>query len=117
MKKDKEKQAGYSENDNNENKEKRGVIKVINDYKRKKEIEAAENDVIFSEPLTPVEEEPPKPLVKGSIDRWFFLFAAMLIFFGSVMSYSASAVVAETEHGSSTYFLVSLYLLNFLLLL
>lgn len=104
MKKEKDKQAEYSEN--NENKEERGLIRVINDYKRKKEIKAAENDVIFSEPLTKAPEEPPKALVKGSIDKWFFLFAAMLIFFGAVMSYSASAVVAQTEYDSSTHFLV-----------
>jgi cell division protein FtsW len=104
VEKDKDKNTECSEN--NENKETRGVVKIINDYRRKKEIEAAENDIIFSEPLTKVPQEPPKPLVKGSIDKWFFLFAAMLIFFGVVMSYSASAVVAETEHDSSTYFLV-----------
>ncbi len=105
MKKDKEKQAEYSE-DNNKKTEERAVVRVINDYRRKKEIEAAENDVIFSETLTKAPEEPPQPLVKGSIDKWFFLFAAMLIFFGAVMSYSASAVVAETDYDSSTYFLV-----------
>ena len=106
MKKEKEKIAECSENDNNKKQEERGVVKVINDYKRKKEIQAAENDVIFSETLTKAPEEPPVPLVKGSIDKWFFLFAAMLIFFGAVMSYSASAVVAETEFDSSTYYLV-----------
>lgn len=104
MKQDKEKIAECSENNNK--KEERGVVKVINDYKRKKEIEAAENDIIFSEPLTKAPKEPPQPLVKGSIDKWFFLFSLMLIFFGVVMSYSASAVVAKNEYDDSTYFLV-----------
>ena len=57
MKQDKEKIAECSENNNK--KEERGVVKVINDYKRKKEIEAAENDIIFSEPLTKAPKEPP----------------------------------------------------------
>lgn len=66
----------------------------------------AYNDVIFSEPLTPAPEEAPKPLVKGSVDMWFLLWAMILVCFGAVMSYSASAVYAEQKFDSSTYFLV-----------
>ena len=104
MENDKEKQAECSEN--NDKDSERGVVRIINDYRRKKEIEAAENDIIFSEPLTKAPKEPPQPLVKGSIDKWFFLFSLMLIFFGVVMSYSASSVVAETEYDNSLHFLI-----------
>ena len=104
MENDKEKQAECSENNDKESE--RGVVRIINDYRRKKEIEAAENDIIFSEPLTKAPKEPPQPLVKGSIDKWFFLFSLMLIFFGVVMSYSASSVVAETEYDNSLHFLI-----------
>jgi len=66
----------------------------------------AENDVVFTEPLTPAPEEKPQALVKGGIDMWFLLWAMILICFGAVMSYSASAVYAEFEYDSSTYFLL-----------
>lgn len=65
-----------------------------------------ENDPIFSEPLTP--PPPPDetaPLKKGSIDMWFLLWAMLLVCFGAVMSYSASAVYAEQRYDSSTYYL------------
>ena len=104
MENDKDKQTECSEN--NDKPSERSVVRIINDYRRKKEIEAAENDIIFSEPLTKVPKEPPQPLVKGSIDKWFFLFSLMLIFFGVVMSYSASSVVAETEYDNSLHFLI-----------
>lgn len=90
---DKEKKQGFA-------------TKIINAYIRRQELEVKENDVIFREPLTPVPEEGPQPLCKGGIDKWFFLCSLMLIFFGAVMSYSASAVYAETYYDSSTHFLV-----------
>lgn len=62
-------------------------------------------DVVFTEPLTPVPEEEPQPLVKGNVDTWFLLCSMILVCFGAVMSYSASAVYAEYEYNSSTYFL------------
>ena len=65
----------------------------------------AENDVVFHEPLHPAPEEPQKPLVRGSVDMWFLLWAMLLICFGAVMSYSASAVYAEQRYDSTTYFL------------
>ena len=44
-------------------------------------------------------------LVKGSVDMWFLLWAMVLVCFGAIMSYSASAVYAEQKFDSSTYFL------------
>lgn len=81
-------------------------VKVINQYKAKRELKAAQNDVIFSETLTPTPEEPMQPLKRGSMDMWFFIWATVLIFFGAVMSYSASAVVAQTEYDNSAYFFI-----------
>ncbi len=70
------------------------------------EVRRIENDVIFHEPLHPVPEEPPRPLVRGSVDMWFLLWAMLLVCFGAVMSYSASAVYAEQKYDSATYFVV-----------
>ena len=80
---------------------KRGVKNLLD----KRAERLAENDIIFKEPLTPKAEEPPAPLVKGKIDTWFLLWASLLICFGAIMSYSASAVYAEQKFDSSTYFL------------
>lgn len=44
-------------------------------------------------------------MVRGSIDMWFMLIVLILIAFGAVMSFSASAVYAEQKYGNSTYFL------------
>ncbi len=66
----------------------------------------AENDVVFREVLHPAPEEPPKPLVRGGVDMWFLLWALLLVCFGAVMSYSASAVYAEQKYDSTTYFLL-----------
>lgn len=71
-----------------------------------REDKLAYNDVIFTEPLTPAPEEEPKPLAKGNVDMWFLLWAMILVCFGAIMSYSASAVYAEQKFDSSTYFLV-----------
>lgn len=108
MENEKEKQTAPSEElevGKAEKKESRAV-RIINDYRRKKELDAADNDVIFSETITPAPEEKPEPLRRGNIDIWFFIWAVMLICFGAVMSYSASAVYAESMYDSSTYFLV-----------
>ncbi len=64
------------------------------------------DDVIFKEPIHKEEEEPPKPLTKGSVDMWFLLWAMILVCFGAVMSYSASAVYAEQKFDNSAYFVV-----------
>ena len=81
----------------------RGKIKGA--LERRKEKLASE-DPVFLEPITP--EAPPKaePLVKGNVDVWFLLWAMILICFGAIMSYSASAVYAEQKYDDSTYFLL-----------
>ncbi|MBE6536140.1 MAG: cell division protein FtsW [Ruminococcaceae bacterium] len=81
----------------------RGKIKGALERRKEK---LANEDPIFVEPITP--EEPPKaqPLVKGNVDVWFLLWAMILICFGAIMSYSASAVYAEQKYDDSTYFLL-----------
>ena len=65
-----------------------------------------DRDDVFSEPLTPKPKaDETAPLKKGSIDMWFLLWAMLLVCLGAVMSYSASAVYAEREYGSSSYYL------------
>lgn len=78
----------------------------IQKFREKREIKRIENDAVFSEPLTPppaVDES--APLKRGSVDMWFLLWAMLLVCFGAVMSYSASAVYAEQRYDSSTYYL------------
>jgi len=76
------------------------------DRKEKRELRKRENDAVFSTPLTPPPEvDETQPLSKGSVDSWFLLWSMILVCFGAVMSYSASAVYAEREYGSSTYYL------------
>ncbi|MBQ9087015.1 MAG: cell division protein FtsW [Clostridia bacterium] len=65
-----------------------------------------ERDVVYTEPLTPPEPVDERaPLTKGGVDLWFLLWAMLLLCLGAVMSYSASAVYAQREYGSSTYYL------------
>ena len=65
-----------------------------------------EKNVVFTEPLTPAERhDETAPLRKGGIDMWFLLWSMILVCMGAVMSYSASAVYAQREYGSSTYYL------------
>ncbi len=85
---------------------KEGKLKIkIKNALVEREEKMAFEDVIFSEKLTPEPVDEAAPLKKGSIDMWFLLWSMLLICFGSVMSYSASAVYAEHEYGSATYFL------------
>lgn len=51
-------------------------------------------------------EVPPTETVKGSPDIPMLLITTVLILFGCVMVYSASAVYAEQYHDDSTYFIV-----------
>lgn len=78
----------------------------VRSARQKQELKRIENDAIFKEPLTaaPLPDER-APLHKGNIDTWFLLWAMLLICFGAVMSYSASAVYAEQRYDSSTYYL------------
>ena len=81
------------------------LAKLFREEKDKAAQRRAETDVIFSEPLHPKPAEEPKPLVRGSVDMWFLLISMLLICFGAVMSYSASAVYAEQKYDDPTYFL------------
>ena len=65
----------------------------------------ASNDIIFRETLTPQSHVKPNTIIRGGIDMWFMLIVLILLSFGAVMSYSASAVYAERYYDSSTYFL------------
>ena len=78
----------------------------IRGFRERWELKRIENDAVFSEKLTPpppVDEA--APLVRGSVDTWFLLWAMLLLCLGAVMSYSASAVYAEQRYDSSTHYL------------
>ena len=62
-------------------------------------------DVIFSQPLSEETVDETAPLKKGNIDGWFLLWTVILLCFGAVMSYSASAVFAQQRYDDSAYFL------------
>ena len=83
------------------------AARMLREFKEKRAVDAAENDVIFREPITPVPEEKPVALQKGNMDVWFLVLSLLLICFGIVMSYSASAVFAETRYDDSMFFLKS----------
>ncbi len=51
-------------------------------------------------------EQDPVPSIKGSPDIPMLLITTILVLFGCVMVYSASAVYAEQYHHDSTYFIV-----------
>lgn len=75
-------------------------------FRKKQELRRIENDAVFFEPLTPPPEaDESAPLTRGSVDMWFLLWAMLLVCFGAVMSYSASAVYAQQRYDSSTYYL------------
>lgn len=81
------------------------LAKLFREGSEKASLRRAETDVIFSEPLHPAPAEEPKPLARGSVDMWFLLISMLLVCFGAVMSYSASAVYAEQRYDDSAYFL------------
>lgn len=86
---------------------KKGFLTEKRDALRKsRAIRREERDVIYHEPLTPPEPVDERaPLTRGGVDLWFLLWAMLLVCLGAVMSYSASAVYAQREYGSSTYYL------------
>ena len=96
-----EQKAVVSKKEEKENK----LARLFREEREKAAERHAQTDVIFSEPLHPAPAEEPKPLVKGSVDMWFLLISMLLVCFGAVMSYSASAVYAEQRYDDSTYFL------------
>ncbi len=81
------------------------LAKLFREGSEKAAQRRAETDVIFSEPLHPAPAEEPKPLARGSVDMWFLFISMLLVCFGAVMSYSASAVYAEQRYDDSAYFL------------
>lgn len=88
-----------------EKKKKNKRVKVGADKKFLiKRSDAAKEDVIFYSPLKDEKKDETAPLHKGSIDMWFLLWAMLLICFGAVMSYSASAIYAGETYDSSTHF-------------
>lgn len=92
--------------DNVPSAKKKGLKVRIGNALEKKEETAARNDVIFYSPLKEEKVDETAPLHKGSIDMWFLLWAMLLVCFGAVMSYSASAVFAEERYDSSMHFFI-----------
>ena len=84
------------------------IAAKISEIKKKAEEKRLSNDIVFSEPLSaPKTVDETAPLKKGGIDMWFLLWAMILMCFGAVMSYSASAVYAEQIEGqSAVYYLI-----------
>lgn len=84
---------------------KRGLkVRINNEINRRRD--EAKVDGILYVPLNEEKKDETAPLHKGSIDMWFLLWAMLLICFGAVMSYSASAVFAEERYDSSMYFFI-----------
>ena len=88
---------------------KRALGKVIDKISESREKRLERIDPIYSEPLTPQvaeEDEGREPLCRHGVDKWFLLFATMLLCFGIVMCYSAGVVEAQVEYDNPTYYLV-----------
>jgi len=92
-----------------EQQEKKQMLRLkggVTRLRQKQEEKRIERDAVFEEPLTPAPAaDETAPLSRGSVDMWFLLWAMLLVCFGAVMSYSASAVYAQREYDSSTYYL------------
>ncbi len=82
----------------------RGIKVKVQTALQKREERLTDEDVIYYEKLTPEVVDETKPLTRGGVDMWFLLWTMLLLCFGSVMSYSASAVYAEHEYGDAAYF-------------
>jgi cell division protein FtsW len=105
--KEKHEDQNLPENMPEEPKAKGGKLKLkINKALVKREEDAANNDVIFYSPLKEETKDESAPLHKGSIDMWFLLWALLIVSFGVVMSYSASAVFAQERYDSSMHFFI-----------
>ncbi len=92
--------------DGNENK---GLVKkAVTTFSEWRERKLEELDPIYTEPITPavVEDEAKEPLCRHGVDKWFLLFATMLLCFGIVMCYSAGVVEAQVEYDDPTHYLV-----------
>ena len=85
-------------------------ISKLNDkltlFRQEREQRLVDQDPAFLETLSREEKQDERaPLERGGIDGWFLLWAVLLVCLGAIMSYSASAVYAEREYGSATYYL------------
>lgn len=83
------------------------VRKKIEDVKEWNEDRLERNDDIYLEPVgrASEKEDVTVPLCKGGVDKIFLLLSMLLLCFGAVMSYSASAVYAEQRYDDAAYFL------------
>lgn len=111
MSKDEKRMSSEQASDNSlsEVKKEAGVVrKKIVELRERHEDMLERNDPIYTEPLTPIKEEQEgtAPLCRGGIDKWFLLWAMMLLCFGIVMCYSAGVVEATVEYDNPTYYLV-----------
>ena len=79
-------------------------VKINEAIERRKE--KAQTDAILYTPLKETAVDERAPLHRGGVDMWFLLWAMLLICFGAVMSYSASAVFAEERYDDSMHFFV-----------
>ena len=89
--------------------EKKGLVKrTVTSFFDWREKRLEELDPIYTEPITPVavEDEAKEPLCRGGVDKWFLLFATMLLCFGIVMCYSAGVVEAQVQYDNPTHYLV-----------
>lgn len=88
-----------------EKKKKNKIVKVrVGKRSLPKELDIAKEDVIFYSPLKDEKKDETAPLHRGGIDMWFLLWAMLLVCFGTVMSYSASAIYAGEMYDSSMHF-------------
>lgn len=84
-------------------KAKNKIKKELDKYLENRRKKLSDNDVVFSESLTP-EKQKTVVLARGGIDKWFLLLVLFLLAFGAIMSFSASSVYAENKYGDSAYF-------------
>lgn len=77
--------------------------KKLEVYLERRKEKLTQNDVVFTESLTPEEKQTPV-LARGGIDNWFLICVMLLLIFGAVMSFSASSVYASNKYGDSAYF-------------
>lgn len=117
MKEDKERSKKQT-SDNFLSEGRRLAKRKIEDIRERHEDKLERNDSIYLEPLTPdnsdEENDGREALCKGSVDKLFLLWSSLLLCFGAVMSYSASAVFAEQRYDDPTYFLVRYILFSVL---
>lgn len=80
-----------------------GLEKKLDVYLERRREKLNQNDIVFTESLTPEKKQTPV-LARGGIDNWFLICVMLLLMFGAVMSFSASSVYASNKYGDSAYF-------------